>query len=182
MSSLGWNNKYQAWDTFDIDQAVDNGASVVNMSWVGSAWSPPYAYPPFLRDLIIYALLQNVPCVAAAGNDQPGGPTVAYPAAFCFAADTGQVIAVSATDSQDHFVDGWNYSLGTDPINDPINSYIDVTAPGYGVLTTDGNPNTTNGYLTNYGTSFSAPHVSALCALISSPHRKTGLRYRNIYR
>jgi hypothetical protein len=77
ISSLGWNVKYQPWDELRIDEAVDNGASVINMSW--SVWSsnfpPPPPQLPRLRELIIYALLQNVPCVAAAGNDQPGGPT-----------------------------------------------------------------------------------------------------------
>jgi len=165
MASLGWNLKFQTWgqlEFYDVTLAVDNGASVINMSWI------TFPFNAYLREYIAYALLQNVPCVAAAGNYFPTPPYVSYPAAYWFAADTGQVIAVSATNNSDNFVDVWNYSPGTNPINDPVNSFIDVAAPGYDVLTAHYNPNITNDYITDSGTSFSAPHVSALCGLILS--------------
>jgi len=180
IASLGWNLKYQSWDYHDWDnirRATDAGARVINCSWVTKVYSQ------YLADLILYALRQNVIVVAAVGNrvynydSLKSYPFIPYPAAYAFG-DT-QVIAVSATDSLDRFPslpDGyptWNFSIGDDPVNDPIRSFTDVAAPGWREWKT---------YPLYYlhpdvidivdsidsGTSFSAPMVSALAGLLLS--------------
>ena len=61
-------------------------------------------------------------------------------------------------------MDGWNYSPGTDPISDPTNAFIDISAPGKGIEILNGTGYSPNGA----GTSDASPFVSALCGLILS--------------
>jgi len=169
IASLGWNVSLMFTDYLDpaqIDLCVDYGADVINLSWITQQTD----YQD-IREAIIRALLQGVVVVAASGN-QVGNvnyiPSVQYPAAYNFGPDTGQVIAVSATQwdgTNETFVDGWNYSPGTDPINDPTNSFIDISAPGMNIEIITG----TNTYSPNgQGTSDAAPFVSALVGLMLS--------------
>lgn len=84
-------------------------------------------------------------------------PHAAYPASY------DSAIAVSATGASDLWAEGQN-------LNDPMQyynygSFVAVAAPGMNVLTTSGS----NGYNDGErGTSFSAPHLSALAGLILS--------------
>lgn len=161
IASLGWNLKIMQHrlGTSYIYDAIQRGADVINFSWITSDY-------PELRSAIYNAIIQGVICVAAAGNSEWDVPGLRYPAAYHFGS-AGQVLAISATklyDGVEKFVEGWNYSPGGDPINDPENSFIDVAAPGcdFPIL----------GYGTGYGigcgTSVAAPFVSALSGLILS--------------
>ena len=82
--------------------------------------------------------------VAAAGNYGPSQNSLAYPARY------PQVIAVSATDSNDN-VSSWS-SRGVE---------LDLAAPGANIYSTYKR----GGYATLSGTSFSAPHVAGTAAL-----------------
>lgn len=161
ISSLGWKlmMRFDVAGAAGLDAAITAGADVINMSWLGGN--------PTIESLIYNALIQGIVCVGSAGN---GGnvPFVAYPAAYNLGTN-GQVIAVSATmihNGREHFAYTWNYSPGTDPIGDPTNAFIDVTAPGVLVPTVSGE--LSNYYIYKSGTSFSLPLVAALAGLMLS--------------
>jgi serine protease len=83
----------------------------------------------------------------SAGNE---GGSVTYPATNQY------VVAVSATDQNDGFASFSNYG-----------SEISVSAPGVGIYSTQPG----NSYDTDNGTSFSAPQVAGLAALVLSLHQ-----------
>jgi predicted outer membrane repeat protein len=129
-----------------ICYAVDNGADVINASWGGADTSQA------LADAIAYAEQQGVIVVAAAGND--GTQTPFYPAYY------STVIAVAATDKADRRLISSNYG-----------NWVDITAPGYSILslraagTSQGTP--LDAYTTSLsGTSMASPHVAGTCALL----------------
>lgn len=170
MTAINWNTRimplqalsdeglgYTSDVTAAIYYAVDNGASVINLSLGG------YANDPAMRNAVNYATSHNVVVVAAAGNCGDGsGPecqgvpagTVAYPAAL------PDVIAVGASTQSDT-----RASFGS------FGPSLDVSAPGYAVPSSTswsaGNP--TSLYSSSiYGTSFASPQVASLASLIRS--------------
>ena len=118
--------------------AVENDAQVINMSWGG----PERTF--ILSDVLQYAHAQGVVLVAAAGNE---GEALAHPAAH------HATLAIGATDNDDRLAHFSNRGAA-----------LDLVAPGVEVLSTY----LDNRYRTAGGTSFSAPHVSGLIALILS--------------
>ena len=131
-----------------IYYAVNNGAHVINAS-LGGGFSQEIA------DAVEYAFSQGVTVVMAAGND--AGSTPAYPAAL---ADQWG-IAVGAVDSAGRMA-SFSNRAGEDVLD-----Y--VTAPGHNVVSLQPFGRTT----TVSGTSFAAPHVAGLAALLvdASPNR-----------
>ncbi len=165
VASLGWNLSLMPSLYFisSITSLVDNGADVINFSWVTTSNTS-------LQNAIFYALQNGVVCVASAGNTELTVPGVRYPAAYNFGS-TGQVIAVSGTQLSsgvEQFISGFNYSPGTDPINDPTNAFIDFAAPGHNIRALSWT--SSNEYFTTTvpGTSISTPFVSALVGLMLS--------------
>lgn len=138
-----------------IDWSRANGIQIVNMS-LGSSRHPGTT----VETACLNAYQQGILLVAAAGNDgNPRGnrDTVGYPAKF----DT--VIAVSATDI-DNERPSWS---STGPA-------VELAAPGVSIHST-----TLNGaYATANGTSFSAPHVSGVAALVMSAY--AGLSHEEV--
>ncbi len=122
--------------------AVDHGANIINAS-LGSDETSPIE-----EDAVKYAHDHNVLFVAAAGNSPDGKPH--YPAAD----DTA--MAVGATIRNDSPTGFSSYG-----------SYVDISAPGVGMLSTAWNGGTL-GYEYGNGTSFSAPLVSGAAALVWS--------------
>ena len=131
-----------------IKYAVDNGASIVNMSFGDTVASQT------VRKAIDYALSMNVVLVAAAGNDD--SETENYPAAY------DDVIAVAATDEFDDKATFSNYG-----------SWVDVSAPGDTIPSTF--PLIERyadffGYAYMSGTSMACPYVAGLAGLLKSEY------------
>ncbi|WP_290660187.1 S8/S53 family peptidase [Ignavibacterium sp.] len=169
IASLGWNvklllNHNWGWSGANaVNELVLNGADVINFSWVSSSYNSSLALA--IQNALLYGRI----CVASSGNNEWTIPGVRYPAAYNFG-DLGQVIAVSGTEMVngiERFIQGFNYSPGTDPINDPTNAFIDCAAPGanYRGLS-DVSPTGTKHIWK--GTSISAPFVSAMIGLMLS--------------
>lgn len=129
-----------------ITYAVNNGASVINMSLGGSSGSDT------VLAAVNNAIANNVVVVAASGNDGVGSP-VNFPASI------PAVIAVGATDASNSLA---SFSC--------TGATLDLVAPGVNIISTIA-PNTissTSDSSGNDGTSFSAPIVSGVAALIRS--------------
>lgn len=144
---LGANGSGYMSDTAEgIIWAADRGANVINMSL--GAPSKVTA----VTNAISYARSKGVVVVAAAGNDRTKGSPTNYPAA-----DAG-VIGVGATDSADRIA---TYSTA--------GSYVDVSAPGTGIVSTYPTAlGGKTGYASMSGTSMATPHVAAVAALLKA--------------
>jgi serine protease len=121
--------------------AADHGARVVNLSLGGPG--PGEA----LCDAVGYAEARGAVVVASAGNSATASPN--YPAAC------PGVVAVSATDTHGDFA----YFSSFGP-------WVGLSAPGVSILSTRGD----NTFGFESGTSFSAPMVSAVAALVLAQH------------
>jgi type VII secretion-associated serine protease mycosin len=138
--------------TQDIDQnvlakgivyAVDQGAKVINLSLAGQRDEAP------VRKAVAYAVRKDVVVVAAVGNDQQANSGVepSYPAAYA------GVLGVGAIDMS-----------GARTSGSQIGPYVDLVAPGDGVLAAT--RRTGHAYVS--GTSFATPFVAATAALVRS--------------
>ncbi|MHA2142684.1 MAG: S8 family serine peptidase [Candidatus Thorarchaeota archaeon] len=159
IAGVGWNAHilgYEQGDTAeasdDIEDAVDDGASVINMSWIIGGPSSSED----VKDALKYAFRRGVVCVSSAGNADFAIPYTAYPAAYRKLA-----IAVGATDNNDVRAAFSNYG-----------SWLDVMAPGVNIRTTD----LGNGYVAVSGTSPATAVVSGIAALMVSRNRTLGPR------
>ncbi len=132
-----------------LQWAADNSARVVNMSFAGPA-------DPTLRRLLAAAYDKGIVLIAAAGNAGPQAEP-AYPAA------DPNVIAVTATDSDDHIFKMANRGR-----------YVAVAAPGVDIIALA--PSDT--YELSTGTSIAAAHVSGIAALLLE--RKPSLKPADI--
>jgi len=141
-----------------IDKAIELKVDVINASYGG------YAYSRLEEEAYRRAYDQNIVLVGAAGNDNRNLST--YPAKL------STFISVAASDEVNEKASFSNYA-----------SDITVAAPGSFILSTIGNDTTMakdspelllkmetseHGYYLGFGTSFAAPFVSALAALIKS--------------
>ncbi len=128
-----------------IYDATDLGAKVINLS-MGTPPSKPYYCTdyPYLVDALRYAYEHNVLTVVSAGNYNTD-PAKVLPA------NCPYVLAVAATDNQDHRASFSDHGAA-----------VDIAAPGTTIYSTYF-PNT---YANNSGTSMAAPFVCGLAALI----------------
>jgi hypothetical protein len=120
-----------------LQWAADNNARVVNMSFAGPA-------DPTLQRMLAAAYDKGIVLIAAAGNAGPKSDPL-YPAA------DPNVIAVTATDSDDHLFPMANRGR-----------YIAVAAPGVDIFALAPG----NEYVFTTGTSIAAAHVSGIVALL----------------
>ncbi len=118
--------------------AEQNDANVINMSFNLAAYSEEVA------KALDRATLEGIICVAAAGNE--GKEILVYPAAL------KDVMGVASTTNEDQRSTFSNYGP----------KLVWVAAPGEGIVTTY--PFST--YAAGWGTSFSAPYVSGVAALM----------------
>jgi type VII secretion-associated serine protease mycosin len=125
--------------------ATDHGAKVINMSLGGLGTNTT------LANAVRYAINRNVVVVASAGND--GSTIPHYPAAY------PGVIGVTATDAQGRFA--WFSDHGPT---------ITLAAPGINVRTTTLGAGAATSVGNGTGTSFSAPLVAGVAALVRERH------------
>lgn len=130
---------YSNWLANGIIHAVNQGADIISMSWGG------YYYSKLIHQAIKFAYDNGVLLVAAAGNE--------YMSAKLYPAGYDEVIAVSATDSNDMPASFSNYG-----------DFIELAAPGVNIYSTIWN----NRYQYASGTSMAAPHVAGVAALVWS--------------
>lgn len=120
-----------------LQWAADNGARVINMSFAGPE-------DPMLHRMLVAAAAKDIVLVAAAGNAGPEAAPL-YPAA------DPNVIAVTATDADDHL-----FKMGN------RGSYITLAAPGVDILALAPG----DAFDLTTGTSVAAAHVSGTVALL----------------
>ncbi|MGW2463485.1 type VII secretion-associated serine protease mycosin [Streptomyces argyrophyllae] len=131
-----------------ITYAVQAGADVINISQdTAEALDPKTSK---LKDAVDYALNRKVVVVASAGNDGLGGNVkVTYPASY------EGVLAVAASDRNNERA---AFSQSGD--------FVGVAAPGVDMISTVPG----NGHCSDNGTSFSAPYVAGVAALLKSKY------------
>ncbi|MDQ3928595.1 MAG: S8 family peptidase [Chloroflexota bacterium] len=125
-----------------IRWAVDHGARIINLSLGGDEDTD------IMREATKYAVDRNVVVVASAGNEADG--KARYPAAY------PGVVSVGATGRSDTFTGFSSYG-----------DYVDVSAPGVGILSTGWEEGELTYSYAN-GTSFSGPFVAGVAALVWS--------------
>ena len=131
-------NGYDSTIAKSIHYAVDNGASVVNMSFQGNEYSE------HLAEAIDYALSNDVLVVVASGNKN--ADTANY-----YPASEKKAIVVSATDQSDNIAAFSNTGQS-----------IDISAPGVSILSSIPGDK----YTALHGTSMAAPYVSGVAAML----------------
>lgn len=147
-----------------IRESVNEGAQVINSSWhLSDGNNIRQTFSTTVRSAFVYAYNQNKVCVSAAGNtgDPIGGPPeniYQYPAGFGHG-----MIAVGATYSNDT---RWEQSTAQ--------SYVDMAAPGYYVISTYLN----NSFAHASGTSMATPMVSGIASLMKG--YKTNLSHDDV--
>jgi type VII secretion-associated serine protease mycosin len=130
-----------------IDYAVGAGADVINISQDTANAAEP---SPELKRAVDRALGLRRVIVASAGNDGLGGNVKkTYPASY------EGVLAVAASDRNNERA-AFSQSGG----------FVDVAAPGVDMISTV----PLGGHCADSGTSFAAPYVAGLAALIKSKH------------
>ncbi|WP_239570434.1 type VII secretion-associated serine protease mycosin [Streptomyces sp. G44] len=130
-----------------IDYAVDAGADIINISQDTANAAEP---SPELKQAVDRALGRRRLIVASAGNDGLGGNVKkTYPASY------EGVLAVAASDRNNERA---AFSQSGD--------FVDVAAPGVDMISTV----PLGGHCADSGTSFAAPYVAGLAALIKSAH------------
>ncbi|MEV6311393.1 type VII secretion-associated serine protease mycosin [Streptomyces sp. NPDC051840] len=131
-----------------IGHAVREGADVINISQdTANAVEPA----PALKQAVDAALAEEVVVVASAGNDGLDGTLKeTYPASF------PGVLAVAASDRNNERA-AFSQS----------GEFVGVAAPGVDMISTVPG----GGHCSDNGTSFSAPYVSGVAALIRAKHK-----------
>ncbi len=148
-----------------IDYAINNGADIINLSFVG------FTYSSSLQAAINRASEAGVIVVTAAGNEQENGQgfntdeTPVYPA--CYGKDNALVLGVAATDPLDQKTNFSSYGF----------TCVDIAAPGvsfFNTIAKGSNPFNQNLLYDGYfsGTSMSAPIISGTLALIAEMNPK----------
>ncbi|MGW1871042.1 type VII secretion-associated serine protease mycosin [Streptomyces mauvecolor] len=132
-----------------IRYAIGVGADVINISQDTANAVEPAAT---LKQAIDTALAQNIVVVASAGNDGLGGNVKqTYPASY------PGVLAVAASDRNNERA-AFSQS----------GEFVGVAAPGVDMVSTVPG----GGHCADSGTSFSAPYVAGVAALIKAKHPK----------
>ena len=144
-----------------INYAVQNGADIINLSFVG------HLSDPVLQDAIKRAFASGVLIVAASGNEQGAGVNLnlqpQYPVCDDGPNGENQVIGVAAIDESDRIAEFSNFGYRC----------IDVAAPGVKIFSTQLQVAGDSQFKDAYGgwwsgTSVAAPLVSGALAVLKS--------------
>ena len=163
VAGVGWNAHLLGYDSStsattvsssrtanDIEQAVDDDASVINIS----LW---FTFPSSgIENALEYAFKAGVVIVTSAGNATSPIPWTCYPAAF-----DNYAISVGRTNNDDSRNATSNYG-----------DWLDVMAPGTSLPTTGPG----NAYPNFSGTSAASPVVAGIAALIKAANHTLGPR------
>lgn len=122
-----------------LERAMREGVQVLNLSFAGNS-------DPIVDKLVAAAIQKGIVVVASAGNGGAGAPP-AYPAAL------PGVIAVTAVDKNERVFNRANRG-----------DYIDLSAPGVGILTTTPR----SSFQVSSGTSLATAHVTGAIALLKA--------------
>ncbi|WP_232107615.1 MULTISPECIES: type VII secretion-associated serine protease mycosin [Streptomyces] len=132
-----------------IRHAVDVGADVINISQDTAKAIKPDAS---LEQAVNYAFSREIVVVASAGNDGLGGNVkITYPASY------KGVLAVASSDRNNERA----------PFSQS-GEFVGVAAPGVDMISTVPG----NGHCSDNGTSFSAPYVAGVAALLKAKYPK----------
>ncbi|WP_016909813.1 type VII secretion-associated serine protease mycosin [Streptomyces xiaopingdaonensis] len=146
------NVKSLAWS---IRHAVKKGADVINIS---QDTEEAIRHDSMLKYAIDRALSEDIVVVASAGNDGLGGKVKrTYPASY------PGVLAVASSDRNNERA----------PFSQS-GEFVDVAAPGVDMISTV----PLGGHCADNGTSFSAPYVAGVAALLKAKH--PGWTYKEI--
>lgn len=146
-----------------INYAVNNGADIISISFVGDSKSLG------LQESLFNARKQGVLVVAAAGNNRNDGTgndnstnNKQYPICSDFEDSENWILGVTSVDKNDKLSDFTNYGI-----------CVDLSAPGEFIYSTQRSDTQYVGYEKNFGgpwfgSSFSVPLVAGAAALIKS--------------
>lgn len=172
-SSIGYNVDVvvsNSWTPASLKAMSDQGAKVINMSWL--SWGG-CSYNQYYQEAINEIVSQGTVLVAAAGNRHCGGPTnYVYPASY------HNVISVSGVGHSNDIGSGEVYYLkdvhlmnitpnASDGIKTQHNDKVDLVAPAYYLGGLPGQYGTTSTNRCWSGTSCSAPLVTGTIGLMS---------------
>ncbi|NYE43275.1 type VII secretion-associated serine protease mycosin [Streptomyces fulvorobeus] len=130
-----------------IDHAIAEGADVINIS---QDTTKPLAATSALGRAVARALARDIVVVASAGNDgMDGRRRTTFPAAF------DGVLAVAASDRNNERA-----------AFSQAGTFVGVAAPGVDIISTVPG----NGQCADNGTSFSAPYVAGVAALLKAKY------------
>ncbi|MEW2086063.1 type VII secretion-associated serine protease mycosin [Streptomyces sp. NPDC005283] len=130
-----------------IDHAITKGADVINIS---QDTTKPLSLDSALNKAIQRAIQKKIVVVASAGNDGMNGKLKdTYPAAF------PGVLAVAASDRNNERA-----------VFSQAGGFVGIAAPGVDVVSTVPG----NGQCVDNGTSFSAPYVAGVAALLKAKY------------
>jgi subtilisin family serine protease len=138
------------WCAKAIAYAVDMGAAAINASWESG-------FDVGLEAAVDYAVSEGIVLAVAAGNRGTSDPGTVRK--YNYLSTRGDCVDVGAVQSGGVRWSESNYG-----------PWVDVSAPGVSVLTLGFRPPDTREYWYHQGTSFAAPAVTALAALVRSIH------------
>jgi subtilisin family serine protease len=158
-----------------IEYAVDNGASIINMSFGGPVWSAAE------RAAIDAAGDAGVLVVASAGNESLDNDVSAFlpnrdaSPSFPASYDLPEIISVAASTDRDvygyaSFCDGRGFPLWVCAFTNWGRVSVDVAAPGVDIVSSvvEGQAPDGGDHEVWDGTSMSAPHVAGIAGLLRS--------------
>jgi subtilisin family serine protease len=144
-------NGYASWIISGLEQAVADGAQVMNLS-LGGPGSPDDP----LSTAVNNAVNGGAVVVVSAGNEGAANYSIQSPGV------ASKALTVAASTKEDQIV----YFSSRGPLPDNLDLKPDISAPGYDIYST-----VLNGEYASYnGTSMAAPHVAGGAALIRQLH------------